>query len=80
MKMNEERIRIGARLVLTEIPVDICFYIEPSKWLFEDEESRCEIIWRELRKSHPLTARIAMDNTKIHINSTWIENIKILSQ
>jgi len=78
--MNEERIRIGARLVLTEIPVDICFYIEPSKWLFEDEESRCEIIWRELRKSHPLTARIAMDNTKLYINSTWIENIKILSQ
>jgi len=78
--MSEERIRIGARLVLTEIPVDICFYIEPSKWLFEDEESRCEIIWRELRKSHPLTARIAMDNTKLYINSTWIENIKILSQ
>jgi len=78
--MNEERVRIGARLVLTEIPVDICFYIEPSKWLFEDEESRCEIIWRELRKSHPLTARIAMDNTKLYINSTWIENIKILSQ
>ena len=78
--MNEERIKIGARIVLTEIPVDICFYIEPSKWLFEDEESRCEIIWRELRKSHPLTARIAMDNTKLYINSTWIENIKILSQ
>ncbi len=78
--MNEERIKIGARIVLTEIPVDICFYIKPSNWLFEDEESRCEIIWKQLRKSHPLTARVAMDNTKIYKHSTWIENIKILSQ
>ena len=78
--MNEERIKIGARLVLTEIPVEICFYIHPESWLFEDQETRCEIIWKELRKSHPLTSKIAMLNTKIYKYSTWIENVQILSQ
>tara|TARA_R110002012_G_scaffold183244_2_gene349620 strand:- start:1612 stop:1851 length:240 start_codon:yes stop_codon:yes gene_type:complete len=78
--INEGDIKIGARIVLTEIPVDICFYIEPGKWLFSDKEARCEIVWKELRKSHPLTAKIAMHNTKLYKYSTWIENIKILSQ
>ena len=78
--MNEERIKIGARLVLTEIPVYICFYIKPSTWLFEDEEARCEIIWKQLRESHPLTARIAMQNTKAYKYSTWIDSMEILAQ
>ena len=78
--MNEGNIKIAAQIVLTEIPVHICFYIDPESWLFEDQETRCEIIWKQLRKSHPLTAKIAMDNTKIYKYSTWIENVQILSQ
>jgi hypothetical protein len=77
---NEGDIKIGAHLVLTEIPVHICFYIDPKSWLFVDKEAQCEIIWKKLRESHPLTARIAMQNTKAYKYSTWIESMEILAQ
>ena len=78
--INEGDIKIAAKLVLTEIPVYICFYINPESWLFEDQETRCEIIWKKLRESHPLTAKIAMLNTKSYKYSTWIESMEILAQ
>jgi len=73
-----DKVKIAARMVLTEIPIEITFEVDNIDWITSDEERQCDMIWQKLRESHPMSARIAMHNTKAHLFSTWIENIRVI--
>jgi len=71
--------KIQARMVLTEIPIEIEVEMDPVYWLTNDEEGQVKMIWESLMESHPLCAEIAIQNTKLYPKTSWIENIKIIA-
>jgi|TARA_Y100000296_G_scaffold70683_1_gene85511 hypothetical protein len=75
--MKNEYLKIKARVVLTEIPVEVEFGVDPVFWLTSDQDTQCMTVWENLKISHPLVTEIAMQNTKLYPKSSWIENIRI---
>ena len=71
--------KIRARIVLTEIPIDIEMEMDSVYWLTNDEEGQCKMIWESLMLSHPLVAEVAIQNTKLYPKTSWIEDIKIVT-
>ena len=71
--------RIKARIILTEIPLEIEVEIDSVYWLTNDEEGQCKMIWESLMISHPLCAEVAIQNTKLYPKTSWIENIEIVT-
>ena len=71
--------RIKARMVLTEIPLDIEVEMDPVYWLTNDEEGQVKMIWESLMISHPLCAEIALQNTKLYPKTSWIENVEVIT-
>jgi len=71
--------KIQARIVLTEIPIEVEMEMDPVYWLTNDEEGQAKMIWQGLIESHPLCAEIAIQNTKLYPKTSWIENIKIIT-
>ena len=71
--------RIKARMVLTEIPIDIEVEIDTVYWLTNTEEGQAKMIWESLMISHPLCAEVAIQNTKLYPKTSWIENIEIVT-
>jgi len=71
--------RIQARIILTEIPLEIEMEMDPVYWLTNDEEGQCKMIWEALIISHPLCAEVALQNTKLYPRTSWIENVKVIT-
>ena len=71
--------RIKARIVLTEIPIDIEIEMDPVYWVTNNEEDQAKMIWQGLAISHPLCAEIAIQNSKLYPKTSWIENIKVIT-
>ena len=70
--------KIKARIVLTEIPLDIMMEVDPVFWITSDENEQANAIWRSLEMSHPLCVEVAMQNTKLYPKTSWIENVKVI--
>ncbi len=71
--------RIRARMVLTEIPLDVELEVDPVFWVTSNEEEQAKVIWQGLEMSHPLCAEVAIQNTKLYPKTSWIENIEIVT-
>ena len=71
--------KIRAKMVLTEIPLNVEIKVDPVHWLTNDEEGQCKMIWEALMISHPLCAEVAIQNTKLYPKTSWIENIEIVT-
>ncbi len=71
--------RVKARVVLTEIPVEIVMEVDPVFWLTNNEEEHANAIWQCLETSHPLCVEVASQNTKLYPKTSWIENIEIIT-
>ena len=71
--------KIQARIILTEIPIEVEMEMDPVYWLTNDEEGQAKMIWQALIISHPLCAEVALQNTKLYPKTSWIENIKIIT-
>ena len=70
--------RIQARIILTEISINVEMEVDPVFWVTSDENEQANAIWRSLEISHPLCAQVAMQNTKLYPKTSWIENIKVM--
>ena len=70
--------RIQARIILTEISINVEMEVDPVFWVTSDENEQANAIWRNLEISHPLCAQVAMQNTKLYPKTSWIENIKVM--
>ena len=70
--------KIKARIVLTEIPLEIVMEVDPVFWITSDENEQASAIWQSLEMSHPLCVEVAMQNTKLYPQTSWIENIKVI--
>ncbi len=71
--------RVKARMVLTEIPLDVELEVDPVFWVTSDANQQANAIWQSLEISHPLCAEVAMQNTKLYPKTSWIENIEIIT-
>jgi len=71
--------KIKARIILTEIPLNVIMEVDSVKWLTNDEENQAKMIWQELIISHPLCAEVAIQNTKLYPKTSWIENIEVIT-
>ena len=70
--------RIQARIILTEISINVEMEVDPVFWVTSDENEQTNAIWRNLEISHPLCTQVAMQNTKLYPKTSWIENIKVM--
>ena len=70
--------KIKARIVLTEIPLDVLIEVDPVLWVTSNEEEQAKAIWQSLELSHPLCAEVAIQNTKLYPKTSWIENIEVI--
>ena len=70
--------KIQARIILTEISINVEMEVDPIFWVTSDENEQANAIWRGLEISHPLCAQVAMQNTKLYPKTSWIENIKVM--
>ena len=70
--------KVKARIVLTEIPIDVLMEVDPVFWVTSNENEQVKAIWQSLEISHPLCSEIAMQNTKLYPKTSWIENIEVI--
>ena len=70
--------KVRARIILTEIPINIEMEVDPVFWVTSDENEQANAIWRNLEISHPLCTQVALINTKLYPKTSWIENIKVI--
>ena len=70
--------KVKARIVLTEIPLDVLIEVDPVFWVTSNEEEQAKAIWQSLELTHPLCAEVAMRNTKLYPKTSWIENIEVI--
>ena len=70
--------KVKARIVLTEIPLDVLIEVDPVFWVTSNEEEQAKAIWQGLELSHPLCVEVAIQNTKLYPKTSWIENIEVI--
>jgi hypothetical protein len=64
--------KIHATVVLSEIPLDLKFDVDPSDWLLADEDNQAKIIWHHIRDKYPLNFKIACKVTLDHPKSSYV--------
>ena len=71
-------LKIKARVVLTEIPIDVNIKIDTVLWLTVDEMTQASAVWQHIAENYPLALEVAENNTKNWPKTSWIENIEVI--
>ena len=66
--------KIHARVVLSEIPLELTFDVDPSDWLLASEDNQAKIIWNHIKEKYPLNFNIACKVTLNHPKSSYVDN------
>ena len=74
----EDKFKLTATILLTELPVNIELYVDKLFWLTSTPRSQAEEIQRQLYEKYPLNMKIAEEaNEKIGRSYIDPETIKI---
>jgi hypothetical protein len=70
--MEENYLKIKAKVVLSEMPVDIELEVEDKDWIFADSQERAVIIWNYLYEKYPVNMRIALNVVENYPSSSYV--------
>lgn len=75
-----DNFNLSARVVLTEMPVDVNVKVDKVSWLTKSEPEQAKMVWNALKKKYPLCMEIALMNshTMQHVSYIEAESIVIL--
>jgi len=70
--MKENYLKIKAKVVLSDMPVDIELEVEDKDWIFADPQERAVIIWDYLYEKYPVNMRIALNVIENYPSSSYV--------
>ena len=70
--MKENYLKIKAKVVLSDMPVDIELEVEDKDWIFADSKERAVIIWNYLYEKYPVNMRIALNVVENYPSSSYV--------
>tara|TARA_R100000750_G_C2330403_1_gene89926 strand:+ start:144 stop:374 length:231 start_codon:yes stop_codon:yes gene_type:complete len=70
--MEENYLKIKAKVVLSDMPVDIELEVEDKDWIFADSQERAVIIWNYLYEKYPVNMKIALNVVENYPSSSYV--------
>ena len=70
--MEENYLKIKAKVVLSDMPVDVELEVEDKDWIFADSQERAIIIWNYLYEKYPVNMRIALNVVENYPSSSYV--------
>ena len=70
--MEENYLKIKAKVVLSDMPVDVELEVEDKDWIFADSQERAVIIWNYLYEKYPVNMKIALNVVENYPSSSYV--------
>ena len=69
--------KIKAKVILSEIEVEVDLNVDKIFWLTNNSKSQANAVWNALIEEYPLSMEIACENTIKYPQTSYIESMTI---